>query len=217
MRFQAGSIEIDAQIDHLIVAGWTGRDTDAVQTHIDELAQLGVAPPSQVPLFYRVSASLLLHAQTIEVLGAETSGEVEPLLVNMDGTVWLGLGSDHTDRLLEAQSVAASKQACPKPIGRTLWPLDEVAAHVDQLTMRCWVDEGQGWTLYQDGTVGNILPLGELALHASLAPGGAMLCGTLGAIGGVRPAAGYRMELSDPVMARSMSLEYRVSQLPVVA
>lgn len=42
-------------VDTLIVAGWTGRDHGAVQHHIDELAELGIAPPSQVPLYYRVS------------------------------------------------------------------------------------------------------------------------------------------------------------------
>jgi hypothetical protein len=44
-----------------------------------------------------------------------------------------------------------------------------------------------------------------------------MLCGTVGAIGGIRPAEVFTMELVDPVLKRSISHTYRVVQLPVVA
>ena len=98
MKFTAAGTQIDVDIADLVIAGWTGRNADAVQHHIDELARLGVQPPSQVPLFYRVSSTLLVQAPEIEVLGTATSGEIEPLLINHEGTVWLGLGSDHTDR-----------------------------------------------------------------------------------------------------------------------
>lgn len=101
MKFYHSGSEIDLTVEHLYVAGWTGRNADAVQHHIDELAEIGVAPPSEVPLYYRVSSSLLVHANTIEVLGPETSGEVEPLIIQSAGALWLGLASDHTDRGLE--------------------------------------------------------------------------------------------------------------------
>lgn len=217
MQFTADGSEIEIAINRLIVAGWTGRDLAAVQHHIDELATLGVAPPSEVPLFYQASRSLLEPSPEIEVLGAATSGEVEPLLINHDGVLWLGLGSDHTDRELEAVSVAASKQACPKPISRTLWRFEEVEPHLDQLVLRCEIEENGVWTLYQDGTLASIRPLRDLVERSGLAPGGAMLCGTLGAIGGVRPALAYRMTLKDPVLGRALTLDYRVAALPMVA
>jgi hypothetical protein len=44
-----------------------------------------------------------------------------------------------------------------------------------------------------------------------------MFCGTLGAIGGVRPAAAWRMALRDPARDREITLEYAVSALPIVA
>ena len=217
MRFVEEGREIEARVAHLVVAGWTGRDIGAVRHHIDELAALGVAPPSQVPLFYRVSRSLLVQAPRIEVLGPDTSGEVEPLLVNLDGTLWLGLGSDHTDRQLETVSVAASKQACPKPVSPMLWRFDTVAPHLERLILCCEIRENGEWMLYQEGTLAMIRPLGDLVAQSGLDTGGAMLCGTLGAIGGVRPASDYRMQLRDPVLERSLYLEYRASALPVVA
>ena len=42
-------------INRLILGGWTGRDADAVETHIVELEELGVARPKSVPTFFRMS------------------------------------------------------------------------------------------------------------------------------------------------------------------
>lgn len=203
-------------IDHLTIAGWTGRDSCAVQRHIDELAELGVAPPSQVPLFYRVSHSLVTHEDEIEVLGTASSGEVEPVLVNRDGTLWLGLGSDHTDRELEAISVVRSKQACPKPVAAGLWRFDEVEAHQDKIVLRCHIEEDGAWVLYQDGSLASIRPLRSLIEEYGLESGRAIFCGTLPSIGPVRPAKAYRMELIDSHSGRSIQLEYKVRTLPVV-
>ena len=110
-----GSGTLDIHIDALIVAGWTGRDKAAVQHHIDELGELGVAPPSKTPLFYRVGADLLTQADRIQVVGEATSGEAEAVLIAGPDGRYVTLGSDHTDREAEAASVALSKQACPKP------------------------------------------------------------------------------------------------------
>jgi len=217
MRFETPTGPVTFDIDHLVVAGWTGRDQEKVQHHIDELAAIGVAPPSQVPLFYRTSASLTQQSDHIQVLGAGTSGEIEPLIVHANGTFWLGLGSDHTDRPLEAHSVAASKQACPKPVATSLWPLDEIKDHLDTLELHCEIHEDGAWIVYQTGTLSSIRPLTELINSSKLPNGGAMLCGTLGAIGGVREAAAYRMRLADPVLDREITLTYTVATLPVIA
>ena len=208
---------IPGSIQQVIVAGWTGRDRAAVDHHIEELAALGVAPPSRVPLFYRVSRDLLTTEPVVEVLGTATSGEVEPLVLALDGTLWLGLASDHTDRELEAISVAASKQACPKPVASTLWRLDDVADHVDALELSCQIEENGAWIDYQKGSLANILPLPDLVEKAGLQPGAAMLCGTLPAMGGVRPAQAYRMALNDPIQNRTLTLDYSVRTLPVIA
>ena len=217
MRFDTPEGPLDVGISKLIVAGWTGRDRAAVDHHIAELAALGVKPPSTVPLFYRVSRDLLSRSDRLQVLGPDTSGEVEPLLVMADGKLWLGLGSDHTDRALEAVSVAASKQVCGKPVAADLWPFEAVAAHLDQLVLTCDIEEDGSWVRYQEGTLAAIRPLQSLVADAGLDDGAAMLCGTLAARGGVRPASGYRMRLEDPVTGHEITLSYRVDTLPVVS
>ena len=216
MKFHHSGSEIDLTVDHLYVAGWTGRNADAVQHHIEELAEIGVASPSEVPLYYRVSSSLLVHANTIEVLGSETSGEVEPLIIQSAGALWLGLASDHTDRGLEAYSVAASKQICSKPAAKEVWRLSEVDSDLDTLILRCSIKEDGSWVSYQVGALSNILPLQILISGSGMGDNSAMLCGTLGAIGGVRPSHAYKMELEDPNLNRRITLEYSVRKLPTV-
>lgn len=216
MEFSHPEGRVDLNPAHLIIAGWTGRNRDAVDHHIAELAELGISPPSQVPLFYRASASLLTHGEWIDVLGTGTSGEVEPFLIRQDGQTWIGLASDHTDRNLEAHSVAASKQICAKPVGKSLWSFDSVSDHLDDISLSCQVQEDGIWTDYQTGTLSNILPLADLISEANLHDGTAMLCGTLPAIGGVRPVHAYRMRMHDPVMDAAIDLHYSVTELPIV-
>lgn len=210
-----GEGRADVAVTGLVVAGWTGRDRAKVDHHIAELAALGVAPPTTVPVFYRAAAALLTQATRIEVLGAETSGEAEPFLLRHDGRLWLGLGSDHTDRGLEAHSVAHSKQVCAKPVAATLWAFDPLRDRLDSLVLRSWIGPEGAETLYQDGTLALIRPLAELEAAHPLADGTAMLCGTLGAIGGVRPAMRFRMVLADPAAGREIGHSYAVVELPV--
>lgn len=201
----------------LITAGFTGRDEAAVHHHIKELAVLGVAPPTQVPLFYQLSPSLLCQTDELTVLGAQSSGEVEPFLLRTSGKLWLGLGSDHTDRAFETTSIAHSKQVCGKPVATPLWRFDDVADHLDELTLSSWIEENGKRVSYQEGTLAAIRPLNELLDRHPLGEDETMLCGTLSAIGGVRPAARFIMALSDPKMGRIIEASYAVKTLPVVS
>ena len=71
-----GNKNATVEVQHLVIAGWTGRDRAAVEKHILELEELGVKRPASTPVFYRVAASLLTQAGTIEVPGETSSGEV---------------------------------------------------------------------------------------------------------------------------------------------
>lgn len=56
--------------------------------------------------------------------------------------------------------------------------------------MQSWLDEGEGWTLYQTGT--------------------------FAAIGGVRKTPKFRMSLFDPVLDRTIEAQYNTVELPAV-
>lgn len=217
-RTDAVASEVD--IRHAVIAGWTGRDHEAMEKHIAELEQLGVARPSATPMYYRVASSRLTTAVEIEVSGQDSSGEVEFVLLNHQGRLWVGIGSDHTDRKLETIGVAISKQLCDKPVGDTWWALDEVAPHWDQLQLRSWITEAGQRVLYQEGVVTTMRDPAELIAgyteaSGTLPEGAVMFCGTLAAIGEIRYADSFELELHDPVLNRSLRHAYRVVALPV--
>jgi hypothetical protein len=202
----------------VIVAGWTGRDRAAVEQHMAELEELGVRRPSSVPVFYRVSASRLTTAPAIESTAA-SSGEVEAVLLRHAGRLWVGVGSDHTDRDVETYSVAVSKQLCDKPIAAELWPYDQVETYWDRLIVRSWITEAGAEVAYQVGTLEALLRPEELLgrVEPPFADGSIMFCGTLAARGGVRPAETFRYELEDPVSGRTLTARYDVRTLPLVS
>ncbi len=204
----------------LIVAGWTGRDEAALRHHIEELAAIGVPRPSSVPVFYRNAVTNVVQTDRLEVLGPDTSGEVEPVIVALPDGLWIGLGSDHTDRKAETLGIALSKQLCGKVMGSALWRFDEIGAHWDQIVIRSYAMIGGARTLYQEGPLAAMRRPEDLIARATggkaLAPDTIMFCGTLGAKGGIRPAARFEMELEDPVGKRRMTHAYDIVDLPVI-
>jgi hypothetical protein len=205
----------------LIVAGWTGREEAALQHHIEELAAIGVPPPSTVPVFYRNAVNNVMQTDRLEVLGPDTSGEVEPIIVALADGLWVTVGSDHTDRKAEMMGIALSKQLCGKVLGSTLWRFEEVADHWDTIVIRSYATIDGQRVLYQEGSFAAICHPTDLvrryAGEKGFAANTVMMCGTLGAIGGIRPAARFDMELEDPVLKRRMAHGYDVITLPVVS
>jgi len=212
-----GSEEREIAVGDLILAGWTGRDRAALELHIDEMEKLGIKRPPSLPVFYRVSAARMTRADAIEVCGGDSSGEVEFVLIRANGGLWIGCGSDHTDRKVESYGITVSKQMYDKPMAAQLWSYGEVADHWDQLTLRAWAD-GQ---LYQEASVASMLAPGELIAgytggSGALAEGTVMFSGTISTKGGLKPADVFKFELEDPVLGRALRHEYTVRQLPIV-
>ncbi|WP_199084906.1 DUF2848 domain-containing protein [Bosea sp. ASV33] len=217
----AGGDRIAVAIDNLIIAGWAGRDAAAIEHHIEELAALGIPRPSTTPVYYRVAAANLTQAERFVVLGPDSSGEVEPFVVSLADGLWVGVGSDHTDRKAEAVGIALSKQLCGKPVGTQLWRYEEVEAHWDRLVLRAYATIDGVRTLYQESAVASLqTPRDLIRKHTgadTLPVGTAMYCGTPGAIGGIRPATRFEMELEDPVLGRTLRHGYDIEVLPVVS
>jgi hypothetical protein len=209
-------------IRRAIIAGWTARSQAAIDEHIAELQELGVAPPKKTPMFYRVAASRVSQSDTIEAIGTASSGEVEFFLLNVDGEIWVGAGSDHTDREAEAVGITLSKQLCDKPVARDLWRLDDVLAHWERLELTAHATIAGERVLYQQGPVAAMLAPADLIEafakeddNGGFGPGDLMMCGTLPAIGGVRPAARFDFELSDPALERRITHGYDIIELTV--
>jgi hypothetical protein len=219
---KGGVEKVAVDINDLVIAGWTGRDVAALNHHIEELKAIGVQPPSRVPLYYRVAAQMLTQADRIQVLGDDTSGEVEPVLVGAADRLWVTVGADHTDRKLESYGVAVSKQVCPKVLGRTAWRFEEVEPHWDRLLLRSFISEGGKKVPYQEGPLATIRAPRELIAgwrngDRRLPAGTAMFCGTLPALGAIRPSSRFEMEIEDPVLGRRLAHAYDVEALPLIS
>jgi hypothetical protein len=207
-----------AGVEQLVIASWTGRDAAQVEQNITKLEALGVPRPRSVPSFYRVGANLLTTDEQVEVIGADDSGEVEFVLVSLADGLFVGVGSDHTDRKVEASSAIVAKQMCPKPISRELWPLEEVREHWDRLVLRSWVTRNGKREAYQEGAVTTMLaPQALIRRYLNgdgvLAVGTVMFCGTLSVRGAIGGGEQFEIELNDEVRGRSLSYGYKVRRL----
>jgi hypothetical protein len=217
---QGTTTPLTLAVDQAVIAGWTGRDPVARDKHIAELEAIGIARPASTPIYYRVAARRLTTADSIEVSGGDSSGEVEFVLIGWQGRIFVGLGSDHTDRKVETYGVTVSKQMCDKPMASVLWELEDVIGHWDQMILRsfAWIDGAR--VLYQEGKLDGMLPVAELIQRGfgdkGLPDGCAMFGGTFAAKGGIRPASRFEYELEDPVLKRIIRHAYDVVELPVL-
>lgn len=212
---------IRVAVANCVVAGWAGRDMAAIEHHILELAELGVPRPSSVPLYYRIATNQLVQSTQVQVVGPHSSGEAEVLVFNHNGELCISLASDHTDRALEAHSVALSKQICVKPVAEQAWRYSDVADHWDELVLRAWILEDGQEVAYQDGSVATLQhPLDLIKKEfkqPQLPDHTVMTCGTVATIGSIRPATQFTMELYDPRLERSIRHTYTIEFLPEIA
>lgn len=220
LRLIIGGQTREIAVDRLVVAGWVGKNVEALQKHIDELAELGIEPPGRTPTYMNLSPATLTSDQGISVVGAGSSGEVECVVItDRDGRRYLSVGSDHTDREFEKFGIPASKQMCAKPLAGEAWPWDEVANHLDSLVLRSWMIKNGTKSLYQEGRLSENRDLTELLGQipaGCLKPGEAfcLFCGTFAAIGGLQYGDRFEFELHDPVRGRRITHGYDIEVLP---
>lgn len=194
------------------IAGYTGRDTEAVVRYVAKLEEEGIAAPDSIPAVFYCGADRVVAHDVIDVAGGETCGEVEFVLLVTDEGLHVTVGSDHTDRALETKSIALSKQVVPKVVARTAWRFEEVADHWDQLILQSWVGEER--RPYQETGVDFFLPPDEILGLAGASPGTVVFGGTVSSLGG-----GFDFDpffegrLTDPVLDRHISFRYRTRRL----
>ena len=224
LRFknQSTGKEIDFAPERVIIAGYTGRNQEEVRAHVKELAAQGIPAPAETPTIFRTTLDRLTTASEIEVLGRNTAGEAEVVLLVRGDDIWVGVGSDHTDRELEKRDIPVSKQVCPKPVGAEIWNYAEVRQRWDSLILRSWVGASGREQLYQQGKMSALLKPEELLAMlrgrlGRLVDGAAIYTGTIPLIGGAFAFKPYfAAELCDESAGRSLSCAYRVRRVEEV-
>lgn len=223
MRFHVqragGKQLLEMEYERLFVVGYSGRDMEKTRAHIRELEeQLGVPAPHRIPTIFECSCQLLTQEEKIKFVGEKTSGEAEYIIVFKDGKVYIGLGSDHTDRHLEQISVPKAKQVCPKPVGKELWDYDEIRTHWDQIRLRSYQVVDGREVLYQDGLAADILPvetiLSELKDRKGDIDNSIIFSGTVPLLGGFLYGSKFRCEMIDETLGRKLTCGYRVEVIP---
>lgn len=211
---------VTLEIDRVINAGYSGRDEEAVQDHIDELVEDGIAAPDSVPTTYELAPyTLLSDPGSIQVVGNATSGEAEFGLLLAGEDAYVVAASDQTDRELERESIQMAKQVAPNVISRRAWRLSDVRQHWDDIEIRAWNTVDGERRLYQETTLESILEPEEILdiirdRYGSSLDGTAVLSGTVATVSGdLTPGSVFEVELHDPVREQSLSVTYTVDTL----
>jgi hypothetical protein len=217
LETKEGRRPLTFQYKRMVNGGYIGKNQEEVRRHIEELAAKGIPGPTSTPTLYPVLLNTLTNDDEIEVYGDKTSGEVEYVLLVKDANeIYVGLGSDHTDRFLEEFDIPRSKQVCPNVMSKVVWPLDEVSDHWDELVISSNVIHNGNTTRYQEGELGLLLNADELMDFVADKLSGQLkdiviFSGTLGMIGGeFIYGERFSAELVDNKLNRRLSLDYKV-------
>lgn len=210
---------VSIQVDHVINAGYSGRDQESVRAHIDEMLEDNVISeePERVPTAYQVAPyTLLADPGEIQVVGEETSGEAEYALFVTGHETYVAAASDQTDRALEKHGIQLSKQIAPNVVSERVWRLSDVQDHWDEIEIRAWNTIDGDRHRYQNTTLASILPPEEVIeeigeRYSGDLNGTAILSGTVPTVEGkLTPGDRFEVELTDPVRGRSISVGYDV-------
>lgn len=213
-----GSEQLMLDVEDLYIVGYGGRNIEATKAHIEELAKMGVPAPKSIPEYYRNSVTLLTQDDEIQVVEGGSSGEIEFVYFYFNDELYVGLGSDHTDRELESVSVIKSKNVCPKPVSKTLWKYEEVKDHWDELVMESWQILDGKKELYQKGTAADLLRLETeiegFKKNVTENMNGALLySGTVATVDGIKKGTRFFGKVTDNKLGRSLEFEYGIKVL----
>jgi hypothetical protein len=206
--------------NRMVNAGYVGKNQEEVRRHIQELAEKGIPGPTSTPTLYPVVCTALTTESVIEVYGSETSGEVEyVLLVVAEDEIYVGLGSDHTDRHLEETDIPRAKQICPNLVSRTVWPLNEVEDHWDDLLLKATSASHGEEIPYQEGRLALLLNPSELlSFIKTKIPGPlenlVIFSGTMGMLTGEFVfAEKFSAQLIDEKLNRRIEISYDINPI----
>ncbi|MEG1603766.1 MAG: DUF2848 family protein [Cloacibacillus sp.] len=209
---------IDFIPKHIINAGYTGRDQAAVQAHIDELKAEGIPAPDKTPVYFTKFTDKLTQAAGFEVLDeTDHSGEAEFALFFDKDEIYVGVGSDHTDRKLETIDIPKAKQVYPNTISRELWKLSEVIEHWDDIILRSWIKADGERKLFQEAKLTAMLDAAELVERTKQllcnpddTEGLVVYSGTVASLFKADYSPYFETELEDPILGRKLGNVYEM-------
>ncbi len=219
-----GHTDLEFPVARILDAGFTGKNREGAMKHVEELKAHGVAAPDRIPAYFAVTRELVTTDDEIEVLGDDTSGEVEVVFLFKGEETYIAVGSDHTDRELEKDSIPKSKVICPKVVSREVWKLADVEPHWERLKLQSWIEADGLRTLYQEGSLADFLTVDDfldgvrsVVTDGSL-DGMVLYMGTMPSLGGqLLFSPTFEGRLSDEVLGRELSFRYSIRSMEWLA
>lgn len=211
--------EVFVNVDTVYCIGYAGRSLEKTMEHIIELEKIGIPRPEEVPTLYPVRRNSLNQSGEIQVLGNESSGEAEIVLVfgDTEDEVYITVGSDHTDRSLETVDINKSKQICDKPIAKSAWKLSDVINQWDDLILTAQVQVNGEWLDYQRAKINEIIPLEEikefLIKKGVVMKNSIVFSGTVPLLNGFKYGSAFKMSFIDEARENEIHAEYVINRL----
>ena len=219
-----GRSDLEFPVARILDAGFTGKNREGAMKHVEELKAHGVAAPDRIPAYFAVTRELVTTDDEIEVLGDDTSGEVEVVFLFKGGETYIAVGSDHTDRELEKDSIPKSKVICPKVVSREVWKLADVEPHWERLKLQSWIEADGQRTLYQEGSLADFLTIDDFldgvrsVVKDGALDGMVLYMGTMPSLGGeLLFSPTFEGRLSDDVLGRELSFRYSIRPMEWLA
>ena len=216
--------DLEFPVARILDAGFTGKNREGAMKHVEELKAHGVAAPDRIPAYFAVTREMVTTDDEIEVLGDDTSGEVEVVFLFKGDEVYIAVGSDHTDRELEKDSIPKSKVICAKVVSREVWKLADVKPHWERLKLQSWIDVDGRRTLYQEGSLADFLTVDDFldgvraVVKDGVLDGMVLYMGTMPSLGGeLLFSPTFEGRLSDDVLGRELSFRYSIRPIDWLA
>ncbi|PHH96020.1 DUF2848 domain-containing protein [Fusobacterium nucleatum] len=211
-----GKIEFD--LKRLLIVGYSGSNIEKIMEHIKELKEhLGVPEPKKIPTIFECSKELLTKEKDIKFVGNMTSGEVEYLIIKHLNEIYIGIGSDHTDRKLESISVLKAKQICPKPIGEEVWLYKDIKESWNEIEAESYQNINGQRVLYQKGRLSEILSvekiISELENRVGNIEDSIIFSGTVPLESNFKYGDEFICKIFDKSNNSSLNLNYKINKI----
>ena len=132
-----------------------------------------------------------------------------------NGKTYIGIGSDHTDRALEAVSIHKSKQVCLKPLATDLWDYEEIKDHFGAIKLVSQqIINGQE-VAYQSGVTSDLLSIERIVAEVKKENSDLDNCllytGTVPLKDGFKYGEQFSCKLIDETLNREIALSYKIN------
>jgi hypothetical protein len=212
--------KLNFEVRKLLLAGYTFRDQEQIKRHFEEVKKEGIAGPNSLPPFCPKLRDKITTDDRIEVLhGIKTSGEAEFVLLIDRGDLYIGIGSDHSDRETEKYNMWISKQICPCVLSKKVWLYQDIKDNWDNIIKRAWVEVDGKRQLYQETRLETFMRPEELLEKTKERVDGELdgtvvYAGTEATLGGTFIYSSYfEAELVDERSGRTLSCAYKIEPI----